>query len=79
MSDPSEVDENAVYVAGRVSDVPSPPRPSVTRRCTRCNARVWIEEDRLSLALACGEIVCVPCIGSEPRTRGLPPLKGGGR
>jgi len=35
---------------------------------------VWVEEDRLSMALACREIVCVPCIGSKPRTRGLPPV-----
>jgi hypothetical protein len=74
MSGPSEVDENAIYVTGRVSDVPSPLRPSVTCRCARCDAQVWIEEDRLSLALACREIVCVPCIGGEPRTHGLPPL-----
>jgi len=62
-----------IYLTGRVSDVPSPPRPSVTRRCARCNATVWVEEDRLGMALACREIVCVPCIGAKPRTRGLPP------
>jgi hypothetical protein len=66
MSGPSEVDKNAIYVTGRVSDVPSPPRPSVTSRCARCNAPVWIEEDRQSLALACREIVCVPCIDGKP-------------
>jgi hypothetical protein len=63
-----------IYVAGRVSDVPSPPRPSVRRRCARCDARVWIEEERLGLALACSEIVCVPCIVGKPRKCGRAPV-----
>jgi hypothetical protein len=71
MTGPSDTD---IYVAGRVRDVPTPPRPSVKSRCARCNAEVWIEEERLSLALACREIVCVPCIAGKPRRCGRPPV-----
>jgi hypothetical protein len=66
-------EKDAIYVAGRVSEVPFPPAPSERMHCAQCNAQVWVEQGRLGLARGC-RILCVTCAFGPPSPSGGPPV-----